>query len=199
MSILPFPYRSCGSSTEKDHPTDQPLPSGAAKPRSAAPNRGGRAGRGRGVGTTEDLGKKETRRKADCGRSPLPPLCALCALCGENQTLGREDGLAGSVRLTSMAVGKRRATTGFFRITTEGTGDTEGERGATFWVCWESWRVDRGSGLHRDGHHRGSGRRARRGITIGEIFLRPLPPVLFVPSVGNRKLPESGGQSRQDR
>ena len=34
-----------------------------------------------------------------------------------------------------MAIGKRRATARFFRITTEDTGDTEGGRGARFCVC----------------------------------------------------------------
>ena len=32
---------------------------------------------------------RETRRKANGGRYPLPSLCALCALCGEDQTGGK--------------------------------------------------------------------------------------------------------------
>ena len=59
--------------------------------------------------------------------------------------------------------------------------------------------LDRESGVHGEENQGGSGRRARRGKTIGEIFLLPRPPVLFVPPEGNRKLSESGGQSRQDR
>jgi len=34
-----------------------------------------------------------------------------------------------------LAIGKRQATTGFSRITTEGTGDTEGGKETGFWVC----------------------------------------------------------------
>ena len=69
---------------------------------------------------------RETRRKANGGRAPLPPLCALC---GEDQTRGREDRLA---------IGNRRSPPGFFRITTEGTGDTEGEGGRGFGVAGRS-------------------------------------------------------------
>ena len=125
---------------------------------------------------------RETRRKPNGGRSPLPTLRALCALCGEDQTGRREDGLAGRVRRISAAVGKRRATAGFSRITTEDTGDTErGKKGEVLCLLGvlEGRSRERGSPGGEPWRIMGNGKEGKWPAKISS----PLPSMLSVPSV----------------
>ena len=104
-----------------------------------------------------------TRRKAKCGRTPLPSPSVLSV--PSVVKIKREGG----------RIGGREAAGyyGVFRITTEGTGDTEGGRRARFRGC----RAVSGS-IERAGFtgwipRRGSGGPERRGNATGENFLSP--------------------------